>query len=239
MFRVETSTYQKIDSQVDMEQLTLQHMAVVKKISYHIKCRLPNHIDIDDIIQSGIIGLLEAQKNFKEHMGASFETFAGIRIRGAIFDFLRKHSATTQQLSRNMRKVQETIQRIEKEKNRNATAEEIAEHLQISVDEYIKMSKKFIKFSQVGLHEIDESSIFFMDDSFSPLTVIQEEKLKDELKIALEKLPQQQQLVLSLYYMEELNFKQIGEVLNLTEARICQLHKKALRYVKSELTVES
>lgn len=230
----EAMAYQHIDAAIDMEQFVLNHVAIVKKISYHIKCRLPCYIDIDDIIQAGIVGLLEAQKNFKDHMGASFETFAGIRIRGAILDFLRKHSATTQQLSKNMRKIRAATQILEREKSRSATAEEISEYLQISVEEYMRATRKMINFKQVSLHEIDDTSAFFADDSFNPLHLVQEEKLKEKLILALTGLPERQQIILSLYYMEELNFKQVGEILNVTEARVCQLHKEALSCIKSQ-----
>lgn len=219
-----------------IEKFVLDHSPLVKKIALHLKRRLPSHVELDDLLQSGLIGLLEARKNYKTDMGTSFETFASIRIRGAIIDSLRKNSWVNRETIKNMRKISEAITKIEQRNQKHATTEEIANELGITIEEHFKISQEISISNILSLDEIDDDHSIFGNDEDSPVEIIDNENLKSRLKEILQDLPEKEQLVLSLYYVEELTFKQIGEILELTEARICQLHTQAIARVRGKIS---
>lgn len=219
-----------------IEQFVIEHRPLVKKIALHIKRRLPSHVELDDLLQSGLIGLLEARKNYKPNMGTTFETFASIRIRGAIIDSLRKSSWVSRETIKNMRKMSDAITKIEQRNQKHATSEEIAEELGISVEEHFKITQEISICNILSLDEIDQDNSIFGNDDTAPEGIISQEDIKEQLKEILQELPEREQLVLSLYYVEEFTFKQIGEILDLTEARICQLHTHAIARVRGKMS---
>ncbi len=218
-----------------LEQFVNEYRPLVKKIALYIKRRLPSHIALDDLIQSGFVGLLEARNLYKNNKGASFETYASIRIRGAIIDALRKNSWGTRESLKNMRKMGEAISKIEQRGQKQPTTEEIANELGISVDEHLKMCQQIAVSNVVSLDVIDEDQSFIGGDSSDPLTLTQQEDLQQRIKLILADLPEREKLVLSLYYLEDFTFKQIGETLELTEARICQLHSQAIARMQAKM----
>lgn len=222
-----------------LEQFVLEYRPLVKKIVLFLKRKLPSHIEFDDLLQSGLIGLLEAKQNYKDGMGASFETFASIRIRGAIIDSLRKNSWVTRETLKNMRKISETITKIEQRDQKQATTEEIVAELGISIDEYHTISQEINIGNVLSLNVIDEEDSRLGNDFANPFEIMQGEGVKERLKDILKHLPEREQLVLSLYYVEEFTFKQIGETLDLTEARICQLHSQAIARIRSRMNTEN
>lgn len=219
-----------------IEQFVIEHRPLVKKIALHIKRRLPSHVELDDLLQSGLIGLLEARKNYKPNMGTTFETFASIRIRGAIIDSLRKSSWVSRETIKNMRKMSDAITKIEQRNQKHATSEEIAEELGISVEEHFKITQEISICNILSLDEIDQDNSIFGNDDTAPEGIVSQEDIKEQLKEILQELPEREQLVLSLYYVEEFTFKQIGEILDLTEARICQLHTHAIARVRGKMS---
>ena len=222
-----------------LEQFVLQHRPLVKKIALYIKRRLPSHVDLDDLLQSGLIGLLEARKQYKNDLGTTFETYANIRIRGAIIDSLRKTAWVSRETIKNMRRVSEAISTIEQRNQKHATSDEIAAELGISTEEHFKMSQEISMCYTLSLDDMDSDSSFLGDDGYNPEELLGQENIKERLKESLKKLPEREQLVLSLYYIEELTFKQIGEVLDLTEARICQLHSQSLTRIRAQMKAEN
>lgn len=231
--------YQENSDGVLLEQFVLKHRPLVKKIALYIKRRLPSHIELDDLLQSGLVGLLEARQNYKNNMGTTFETYASIRIRGSIIDSLRKNSWVTRETIKKMRKMSEAITKIEQRNHKHATTEEIALELGISVEEHFKMSQEISICNVLSLDEIDYDNSLFGDDDEDPLAIAQNQGLEERLKEILKNLPEREQLVLSLYYIEEFTFKQIGEILELTEARICQLHSQAIARVRGKMSREN
>ena len=221
------------------DQFILEHRSFVKKIALHIKHRLPSHVALEDLLQAGFVGLLEAKKNYKENMGATFETFAGIRIRGAIFDALRKNSWCTRDTSKQMRTIAAAITAIEQREHKQATTEDIISELNITPDEYAKLCQQISVSNVVSLDLIDSEHSLFGDDEENPQTIVQEDDLKASIKKTLGDLPPREQLVLSLYYIDELTFKEIGEVMELTEARICQLHSQAITRMKNKMRIQN
>jgi len=203
-----------------------------------MKGRLPANVLLDDLIQSGMIGLLEAAKNFDGTKGASFETFAGIRIRGAMLDEIRRGDWVPRSVHRNSRSVMKAIDDLHKELGRDPKDHEIAEKLSISLDEYAQMlndiaSGKIIGFEDLGVSEdVIHLDTDHHDESFSHAV---SDRFQMALSDAIKTLPEKEALALSLYYDEGLNLKEIGQVLSVSESRVSQIHSQAMVRLKSRL----
>ncbi|MDH3351601.1 MAG: RNA polymerase sigma factor FliA [Gammaproteobacteria bacterium] len=214
------------------EDLVTQNIALVKRIAQHMIARLPSTVDIDDLMQSGMVGLLEAANNFDPARGASFETYAGIRIRGAMLDDIRKHDWTPRSVHHKYRKVAEAINAIEGETGRAAKSSEIAARLEISVDEYHKILADSSSSRLFSLDEtLDEPTLHRTppkSDSATPEQELFHAQFRSRLAEQINQLPERERLVLSLYYERELNLKEIGQVLDVTESRVCQIHGQAM-----------
>lgn len=234
---MQTISAYEIEKEESLEQFVLKHLPLVKKIALYMKRRLPSHIELEDLLQSGLVGLLEARRNFKTDMGATFETYASIRIRGAIVDALRKNSWVNRDVIRKMKLISNAIANIEQREKRHANTEEIIQELNITAEDYFKISQE-INMWQVTNLEVVEHSHPEADGEDNPEEITQRDMLKQHLKGVLKELPEREQLVLSLYYVDELTFKEIGEVLELTEARICQLHGQAVARVRAKMKLE-
>lgn len=215
-----------------IEQFVTEHHILVKKIALHMKRRLPSHIDLDDLIQSGFVGLLEARKNYKEDMGTTFETFASIRIKGAIIDALRKNSWSNREITKNMRLISDAITRLEQRNHRHPDSEEIAQELGLTLEEHNKICQQISLCNVISIDVVDAEDSLLSDGQDSPLEATEQEETLMLVKDILATLPEREQLVLSLYYVEEFTFKQIAEILDLTEARICQLHTQAISRIQ-------
>ncbi len=214
------------------EQLVTENLELVKRIAHHLAARLPSSVDINDLTQSGMVGLLEAAGNFDATRGASFETYAGIRIRGAMLDDIRKHDWTPRSVHHKYRQVGEAISAIEAETGRAATAEEIARRLDISLSEYHKIladsaGSRLFSFEETleepTLHRKAPSA-----NSPGPDELVYDDQFREQLAASIDQLPERERLVLSLYYERELNLKEIGAVLDVSESRICQIHGQAV-----------
>ncbi len=228
------NTYGSVAADTDFagEDLITGNIDLVKRIAQHLAARLPSTVDINDLMQSGMVGLLEAASNFDPERGASFETYAGIRIRGSMLDDIRKYDWTPRSVHHKYRKVTEAINAIEGETGRRAQPEEIAERLEISIDEYYKILADSASSRLFSLEEtMDEPSLNRPAPASKSATPDQElyrSQFRENLAQAIEKLPDRERLVLSLYYERELNLKEIGEVLDVTESRVCQIHGQAM-----------
>ena len=222
------------------ERLITGHIDLVKRIAYHLITRLPAHTDIDDLMQSGMMGLLEAANNYDPSRGASFGTYAGIRIRGAMLDEVRRHDSTPRSVHQKHRRVSEAIRAIEAETGRRATPKEIAARLSISLDEYHKILHDSAGCKLFSLDEaIDETTQtkqVLNEDAITPDEAFSKDQFREELVNALHRLPARERLVLSLYYERELNLREIGEVLGVSESRVCQIHAQALARLRASIT---
>lgn len=220
----------------------VRHATLVKRIAFHLLNRLPPTVQVDDLIQSGMVGLLEAASNFDAKMGASFETFAGIRIRGAMIDEIRKSDWTPRSVHRKFRAVTEAIRKIENETGQDANDSEVASLLGLSLSDYHQI---LIDSSSARIHSfevLEESaadSLIPSSNESTPEESFNQFEYQQELVKCIKKLPEKEQLVMSMYYDDEMNFREIGEVLDVTESRICQLHGQALLRIKSKMSVWS
>lgn len=225
--------------QVDKAQLVEQHASLVKRIAHHLMARLPASVLVDDLIQSGMIGLLEAAKNFDGSKGASFETFAGIRIRGAMLDEIRKGDWTPRSVHKNSRAITEAINQVEKETGRDARDAEIADKLNVPIASYHQMLGEVNAGKLVGIEDLGVSEdVLTTDDNRgndTPLEDLMQGAFQKALAHAITTLPEREAIVLSLYYDEELNLREIGEVLEVSESRVSQIHSQAMLKLKSRM----
>lgn len=222
------------------DDLITQHVDLVKRIAQHLIARLPSSVDIDDLMQSGMVGLLEAASNFDPSRGASFETYAGIRIRGSMLDDIRKHDWTPRSVHHKYRQVAEAINSIEAKTGRAAKSQEIAAKLDISVDEYHRILADSASSRLFSLEEtLDEPSLHRAppkSESATPEQELYKSQFRSKLAAEIERLPDRERLVLSLYYERELNLKEIGQVLDVTESRVCQIHGQAMLRLRAVMS---
>ena len=227
------------NNQVDKTVLLEQHTVLVKRIAYHLLARLPASVLVDDLIQSGMIGLFEAANNFDNSKGASFETFAGIRIRGAMLDEIRRGDWTPRSVHKNSRMVSEAIKQLEAKLGRDVSDIEVAEKLDISLNDYHHILSEVSTGKILGIDElgVSEDAIKFgeachVDD---PYQKIEHSAFKKGLAQCIKSLPEREALVLSLYYDEELNLREIGQVLDISESRVSQIHSQAMHRLKARM----
>ncbi|QPG04929.1 RNA polymerase sigma factor FliA [Salinimonas marina] len=220
-------------------QLVERHASLVKRIAHHLMARLPASVLVDDLIQAGMIGLLEAAKNFDGSKGASFETFAGIRIRGAMLDEIRKGDWTPRSVHKNSRAITEAIAQVEKETGRDARDVQIAAKLDVSLDSYHQMLNEVNAGKLVGIEDLGVSEDVITTEvnqgNDSPLEDLMQGAFQKALAHAITTLPEREAIVLSLYYDEELNLREIGEVLDVSESRISQIHSQAMLKLKAKM----
>ncbi|KUM52434.1 RNA polymerase sigma factor FliA [Rheinheimera sp. EpRS3] len=222
-----------------MQQLVERHAPLVKRIAYHLLARLPASVLVDDLIQSGMIGLIEAAKNFDGSKGASFETFAGIRIRGSMLDEMRRGDWTPRSVHRNARLIAETIAELESQHGRDIKDIEVAEKLDISLDEYHHMLSDISSGRIIGIEDLGISEDVLVTSGDTEGDHLYEsqanESFHQDLVKTISNLPEREALVLSLYYNDELNLKEIGAVLNVSESRVSQIHSQALVRLKARM----
>ncbi|MBQ4831770.1 RNA polymerase sigma factor FliA [Pseudoalteromonas sp. MMG010] len=227
-------------STVNLNVIIQQHADLVKKIACHLIARLPPSVQLDDLIQSGMIGLIEASKSFDATKGASFETFAGIRIRGAMLDEMRRGDWAPRSVHRKSREVAQAIKELETRLGREAKDTEVAEKLDISLEEYHHILTDVNSSKVLGIEDlgIDEDVITPVGQDVSadkPFNNIKNEKFNESLLIAIKSLPERDSLVLSLYYNDEMNLKEIGHILDVSESRVSQIHGQAMIKLKAKI----
>jgi len=226
-------------NRIQQEDFATRYAPLVKRIAHHILARLPASVQLEDLLQAGMLGLLEARNNFDASKGASFETFAGIRIRGAMIDEIRRGDWVPRSVHKNSRAIASAIKEIEQKTGRDARDTEVADKLGVDVEDYRQMlmevsSGHMMDFDGLGVTE-DYFSQGLSDSSLTPLERIQKEDFRNSLAGAISSLPEREKLVLALYYDEELNLKEIGEVLGVSESRISQINSQAMLRLQSRL----
>lgn len=223
----------------ELSSMLEKHASLVKRIAHHLIARLPGSVLVDDLIQAGMIGLLEAAKNFDGSKGASFETYAGIRIRGAMLDDIRKGDWTPRSVHRNTRMISDKISELEAELGRDVKDVEVAEALEVTVEQYHTMlneanAGKIIGMDDLGVSE-DVISIKEQSESDDTYDGIEGQHFKSSLAAAIKTLPEREALILSLYYDDELNLREIGDILSVSESRVSQIHSQAMVRLRSRL----
>lgn len=234
-----TQIYANVQKHTSREVIDIESfLPLVKKIAYHLKGRLPDSVMVEDLVQSGIIGLIEASQKFDASQGASFETYAGIRIRGAMLDEIRKGDWTPRSVYRKSREVSDAIAKVEASKGREARDEEIAAEMEISIDEYYHILQDTNSAQLLSIDEPDHDELSeerMVGNQKSPVAELTESGFQEALAEQISDLPEKEKLVMALYYDEELNLKEIGEVLEVSESRVSQIHSQAIKRLKSRL----
>jgi RNA polymerase sigma factor for flagellar operon FliA len=220
-----------------------QHAPLVKRIACHLINRLPASVQLEDLIQAGMIGLLEASRNYDKNQGASFETYAGIRIRGSMLDEIRKNDWAPRSVHRKARMVAEAVREIEHEQGRDARDTEIAESLDMPLEDYYKILQdnsyhKVMSFEDMGTG--DDSILENMSDGGPGiLDGLQREDMQRIVTEAIASLPERERLVMALYYDDELNLREIGAVMGVSESRVSQIHSQAVIRLQARMTSRS
>jgi RNA polymerase sigma factor for flagellar operon FliA len=231
--------YASATEKPDSRKLVEEHGPLVRRIAYHLLARLPSSVNVDDLVQSGMIGLLEAAANYDAAKGASFETYAGIRIRGAMIDEVRRGDWSPRSVHRNARRVAEVIRAIETRTGEDAADSVVARELGISLDEYHGMLQDTAGSRLFSLEELidteggAERSLGSTADN--PADATARLRLAQDIGSEIERLPERERLVLSLYYDEELNLKEIGLVLQVSESRVSQILSQATKRLRARL----
>ncbi|CAH8185229.1 RNA polymerase sigma factor FliA [Vibrio aestuarianus] len=217
-----------------------KYSVLVKRIAHHLIGRLPPNVLVEDLIQAGMIGLLEAQKNYDGTKGASFETYAGIRIRGAMLDDIRRGDWVPRSVHKYNREITQAISVLEGELNREPSDTEVAKFLGMSLDQYHTVLTDINCSRIVGIEDlgISDDAISPLDDDEdnSPFKGVADESFRKALVESIKSLPEREALVLSLYYDEELNLKEIGEVLGVSESRVSQILSQSMQRLRVKLS---
>lgn len=219
--------------------LVRDHADLVKRIAYHVAARLPPSVDVEDLIQAGIVGLIEAARHYNGERGASFETYAGIRIRGAIMDELRRGDWAPRSVHRRHREIAGAMRSIEQRTGREAREEEVIKELGMTPEVYHAALQDAVQCQVLSLDAPTadgEPGFDAVDSSCEPLSTLEEEEFQESIATAINELPERERLVLSLYYNEEMNLREIGAVLDVSESRVCQIHGQALLRLRARLT---
>lgn len=227
--------------QLEKEQLVQRFAPLVKRIAFHLMSRLPSSVQADDLVQNGMIGLLDAIDRFEAGMGAQFETYATQRVRGAMLDGLRENDWLPRSLRREMRRVEAAVHQLEQQAGRPPTEKELAESLGMPLADYQKMLQDARGHQLIYLEDLagdgDEDFLerHFTDDDTDPARLLEDHDIRRRLVTAIEGLPEREKLMMGLYYEQDLNLREIGEVMGVTESRVCQLHSQAIARLRARL----
>ena len=235
----EIDAYQEVLNTSRENDRLMEHIGLVKRVALHLKTRLPNFMEIDELIQVGTIGLIEAAKSFDDSKGVEFEIFARTRIRGAILDQVRKLSYLPRSAMVNIRDHNEATAALSSELGREPSQTELAEFMGKDLESFHKERTHAYRFQTVSL----ESQV--MDDVEIPSNEINEPEseladaqLLNALEGSIESLPERDKTIISLYYVEEMNLKEIGAVLDISESRVSQILSSTVKKLRTHLKTE-
>jgi len=217
-----------------------RHADLVRRIAHHLAARLPSSVEVDDLVQAGMLGLIEAARNFDSEQGARFETYASIRIRGAMIDEIRRGDWTPRSVHRRSREAAEATRRIEQANGRAASGAEVAQALGLGPEDYARLLEDAVAGQVLSLEAYLEDHgepDVAASAARAPERELAAAQFRHELATAIAGLPEREQLVLSLYYEQELNLREIGAVLGVSESRVCQIHGQAMLRLRARLTV--
>lgn len=235
-----------VKGKADKDTLLTEHMPLVKRLAHHMKAKLPPSVEVDDLVQAGMIGLLDAISRYEETHGAQFETYAVLRIRGAMLDELRSSDWMPRSLRQNMRKVEAAMTTLQQRLGRPPSESEVAKSLKLSLADYQEM------LGDSGGHQLvyyedfrdDDGNDSFLDryasdEDADPLRSLLDGDFRQAVIDAIDGLPEREKMLMGLYYEEELNLKEIGAVMGVSESRVSQLHTQAVARLRASLRERS
>mgnify|MGYP000859647403 FL=1 len=229
--------------QLDRDALIRQHVPLVRRIAHHMIAKLPPNVELDDLIQVGMIGLSEALTRYEAAQGVQFETFATQRIRGAMLDELREGDWMSRSSRKSQKEIEHAVQRMEQKLGRSPMESEIAEELGLSLEDYQTLLGKVRGTQLVYLEDMtrsgDDEEGFLdrhvADSEADPMAVLRDQRLKASLVAAIKTLPEREQYVMGMYYEHDMNLKEIAAVLGVTESRVCQLHSQSIARLRAKM----
>ncbi len=220
----------------------LKYVPLLKFIAGRFAMRLPPHIDINDIVNAGALGLIDAAEKFDESKGVKFKTYAEFRIKGAMLDSLRGMDWVPRSVRKSSTVLENTFTELEKRYNRPATDEEIAEELNVDLEEVYSMIAQASGISLLSLEMISSSDDLRLklidcltDENNNPLSILKMEEIKDLIAQNINDLPERERITVSLYYYNDLTMKEISEVMDITESRVSQLHTRAIMRLRGKM----
>jgi RNA polymerase sigma factor for flagellar operon FliA len=231
-----------VEGKADKNQLLAQHAPLVKKLAHLMKAKLPPSVEVDDLIQAGMIGLLDAVNRYEENHGAQFETYAVQRIRGSMLDELRSSDWMPRSMRQNMRKIEVAMNALQQRLGRSPNESEVAAQLKLSLSAYQDMlsdggGHQLVYYED--FHEGDGNEHFLdrycTDASDDPLQSLMNSGFRAAVIEAIEALPEREKILMGLYYEQEMNLKEIGAVMGVSESRVCQLHSQAVARMRANL----
>ena len=238
--------YKRTKSQALREEIVKKYLYLVKYVAGRVAIGLPPNVEFNDLVSYGILGLFDAITKYDVSQGNKFETYAVSRIRGSIMDELRKLDWAPRLLRKRAREIEKKCQEIEEKNGRMATDDELAKALKISTDELNSIysdlnSTTFLSLDEVWQNDDGNkpiSRLQTIEDSLitNQLSYVNQNEVKDILASAIDELPEKEKLVVVLYYYENLTLREIGEILDVSESRVCQIHTKVVMCLRSHLT---
>lgn len=229
--------------QLDRDALIRKHAPLVRRIAQHMIAKLPPNVELDDLIQVGMIGLADALSRFEASQGVQFDTFASQRIRGAMLDELRDNDWMSRSSRKGQKDIEVAIHKLEQQLGRTPKESEIAAFMELPLAEYQSLLAKvrgtqLIYLEDISPGEEDSESFldrFVADKEADPLSMLRDERMREALVHAIENLPEREKYVMGMYYEHDMNLKEIAAVLDVTESRVCQLHSQAIARLRAKM----
>ena len=229
--------------QLDRDALIRQHAPLVRRIAQHMIAKLPPNVELDDLIQVGMIGLADALSRYEASQGVQFETFASQRIRGAMLDELRDNDWMSRSSRKGQKDIEVAIHRLEQQLGRTPKESEIAAAMELELSEYQSLLSKVRGTQLIYLEDITpgeeegESFLdrFVADSDADPFSLLRDERMREALVTAIDNLPEREKYVMGMYYEHDMNLKEIAAVLDVTESRVCQLHSQAIARLRAKM----
>lgn len=226
---------------LDTQQSVAEYAQLVKRLAYQMVARLPSSVQVDDLVQAGMMGLLDALQHYEEHHGAQFETYATQRIRGAMLDELREADWLPRSVRRHAREIEQAMRSLEQELGAAPSEQQIADRLGIALAEYQQMladarGGQLVHYEDFTDDEGDHIAFNLPDNRPTPFECLYDDNMRASLVQAIAALPEREKMVMAMYYQDDLNLKEIGAVLGVSESRVCQLHSQAIMRLRGKLS---
>ncbi|MGZ8254651.1 MAG: RNA polymerase sigma factor FliA [Burkholderiaceae bacterium] len=227
---------------VDVEAYVREHTPLVRRLAHQMIARLPANVELDDMIQAGMMGLMDAASRFEVAQGTHFEVYAAQRIRGAMLDELRANDWMPRSARKCQRDIEGAIHRLEGVLKRAPLEAEIAAELGVPVADYQEMLKgargsQLVYLDDLGMGGDDEDYLerYLVVDGQEPAAILRDKRFRQALVDAIEELPEREKLLMGLYHEQDMNLREIGAIMGVTESRVCQLHSQAIVRLRSKL----
>ena len=229
--------------QLDRDAMIRQHLPLVRRIAHHMIAKLPPNVELDDLIQVGMMGLAEALSRYEIAQGVQFETFATQRIRGAMLDELREGDWMSRSSRKSQKDIEHAVNRLEQKLGRSALESEIAGEMGMTLADYQSLLGKVRGTQLIYLedmtrsHEDDDGFLdrHVADSDADPVELLRDHRLKASLVNAIKGLPEREQYIMGMYYEHDMNLKEIAAVLDITESRVCQLHSQSIARLRTKM----